>query len=304
MLTDTSDAVIEQAGAALKAAGFHHDARTLHVHPRDDRLAIELPGGRMAWFALNEQGRAMLGKERRVLKLLRTHCSFSAPRVLYEDVGGWDVRELVPGVVDPAGLYARIQRDPVLAYALGEELGRMLAEQHTCIPPTALEGWLPTVPNWPRPEDLPCLPKVIDDARLLHRMGMAIDRYVRLPSGVADPTLVHGDLGLHNIAIDPPSERVAGIFDYEGAMYGDRHQDFKYMVFHIAEEPMLDGALAVYESTTRIKIDRDRVQLLNAVAAIGFLAFRHGHAPEEKWCGRTLAEDIAWTNAALGVIGL
>jgi hypothetical protein len=60
----------------------------------------------------------------------------------------------------------------------------------------------------------------------------------------------------------------------------------------------------MYESTTRIRIDRERVQLLNAMAAIGFLAFRHGHAPEEKWCGRTLAEDLAWTHAALGAIGL
>ena len=76
------------------------------------------------------------------------------------------------------------------------------------------------------------------------------------------------------------------------------------MVFALAEEPMLEGTLATYESATGIKIDRDRARLLNAVAAIGFLAFRHGHPPEEAWCGRTLAQDLAWTSAALERVGL
>ena len=51
-------------------------------------------------------------------------------------------------------------------------------------------------------------------------------------------------------------------------------------------------------------LDRDQVLLLNAVAAIGFLAFRHGHSPDESWCGRTLVEDLAWTRAALSRAGL
>jgi hypothetical protein len=63
------------------------------------------------------------------------------------------------------------------------------------------------------------------------------------------------------------------------------------------------GALATYESAVGIKVDRERVRLLNAIAAIGFLAFRHGRRPEEAWCGRTLIEDLAWTNAALGQVG-
>jgi hypothetical protein len=43
---------------------------------------------------------------------------------------------------------------------------------------------------------------------------------------------------------------------------------------------------------------------LAPVAAIGFLAFRHGHLPEEPWYGRTLAQNLAWTGAALERIGL
>jgi aminoglycoside phosphotransferase (APT) family kinase protein len=110
---------------------------------------------------------------------------------------------------------------------------------------------------------------------------------------------VHGDLGLHNIVVDPESWLVRGVIDYEGAVFGDRHQDFAYMVFQQDRNPMLEGALAAYEPATGVKIDLGRVLLFNAVAAIGFLGFRHGHPPQEAWCGRTLDEDLAWTRAAL-----
>ena len=131
---------------------------------------------------------------------------------------------------------------------------------------------------------------------------MALKRRAALAE--EQPVLLHGDLGPHNIVVDPDSLLPRGLIDYEGAARGDRHQDFAYLVFQQREEAMLEGALAVYEPATGAKIDRGRVLLLNAVAAIGFLAFRHGHPPEEAWCGRTLEQDLAWTHAALRLVGL
>jgi aminoglycoside phosphotransferase (APT) family kinase protein len=145
---------------------------------------------------------------------------------------------------------------------------------------------------------------VVDDAGLLARIESALQRHASETRVVSDPVLLHGDLGLHNIALDPTSHRLTGIFDYRGSAFGDRHHDFRYMIFQTAEEPMLEGALSVYEPATGIRINRERLRLFNAVSAIGFLAFRHGHPPEEAWCGRTLAEDIAWTDGALRSIGL
>ena len=290
--------------AALAEAGFPHDVRTLQLYPRDNRLGARLPNDRMAWFPLNEQGHAALVRERRVLRLLQAHCQFSAPRVSFESENGWDLRELVPGTVDPFGLHAHIQRDSAFAYALGEDLGRVLAEQHTHIPAADLAGWLPVVPGWPSWDDIPCLPQVVDDVELLARIDAALRSYANATRDVCDPVLVHADLGPHNIAVDPASHRLNGVFDYQGAAFGDRHHDFTYLIFQTAEEPMLDGALAVYEPATGIRIDRERVRLFNAVSAIGFLASRHGHAADEAWCGRTLAEDLAWTDAALRLIRL
>jgi len=296
--------MIERVSAALVKAGFPHDPSALELHSRENRLVVRISHERMAWFPLNEEGRALLTKDRRVLRLLEKYCLFLAPRVLYEDETGWDLRAQVQGAVRPLGLSERIVGDPAFAYSFGEDLGHMLAEQHTRIPPAELAGWLPTVPNWPRPDDLPHLAEVIDNPKLLARVDQALRQHAKSRGTLQDPVLVHADLGLHNMVVDPVSYRVVGLFDYEGAVFGDRHHDFAYMVFALAEELMLEGALATYESATGIKIDRDRARLLNAVAAIGFLAFRHGHPPEEAWCGRTLAQDLAWTSAALERVGL
>jgi aminoglycoside phosphotransferase (APT) family kinase protein len=297
------EARAEQVTAVLAAAGFRFDPGAMQLDPREDRLAVRLPREQIAWFPLNERGRAALANERRVLRLLQMHCQFSVPRVVYENDDGWDLRDLVPGVVDPFGVLARVQGDSDFAYALGQDLGRALAEQHTRVPATDLAGWLPAAPGWPRAEDIPRLPEVVDDAELLARIDAAFRRR-ESTARVSDPVLVHGDLGPHNYALDPASQRLAGLFDYRDAVFGDRHHDFTYMIFQTADEPMLDGAIATYEPATGIAIDRGRVRLLNALAAIGFLAFRHGHSPDEHWCGRTLTEDLAWTNAALRLIGL
>ncbi|HTC50424.1 MAG TPA: aminoglycoside phosphotransferase family protein [Steroidobacteraceae bacterium] len=299
-----SEFSIEHISAALLEAGFRHDPRALELHLSKERVAVRMSHDRMAWFPSSQAGHALLTKERRVLRLLERYCHFPAPRVLYEDERGWDLRALVKGAVRPSGLTERIMGDCAFAHAFGEDLGRMLAQQHARIPAAELTGWLPTVPNWPRAEDLAHLPETVGDNRLRGRIARALERRAELTRSLRDPVLVHADVAPHNLAVDPASFRVVGLFDYEGAAFGDRHHDFAYMVFSSAETPMLEGARASYESELGIRIDRDRVRLLNAVAAIGFLAFRHGHLPEEAWCGRTLTQDLAWTNDALERVGI
>jgi hypothetical protein len=41
------------------------------------------------------------------------------------------------------------------------------------------------------------------------------------------------------------------------------------------------------------------VLLYNAACAVTFLAFRAGIAPDTRWCGRTLAEDVRWSQHAI-----
>lgn len=289
---------LDTVRAALAGAGVAHDPATLRLEPRDGRTAVRLPGDRMAWFPHGEAGRRRLERERRVLRLVAAHCSFSVPGVLHEDPEGWEVRALVRGLVDVQGLYARLTADPVAASAIGAQLGTILAEQHSAIPAEGLTGWLPPRPNWPRSQAPAHLLEVTDDATLLARIASA--SAVRLSPRSAGPVLVHGDVGVHNIAMAPDGTTIAGVFDYDGAAFGDRHYDFRYLLTDQPdEEALLEGAIAAYEPLTGANIDRHRVRLLNARSAVGFLAFRRGHPPEEPWCGRTLEQDLAWTDRAL-----
>ena len=294
----------DDIAAALAGVGICD--RPLRTLERDGRAAVFLPGDRIAWFPRDEDGRASMTRERRVLRLVETYCRFLAPRVIHEDVEGWDVRSMVPGDSRAFEIYEQAQSDLALARRIGEALGRMLADQHINVPPTELQGWLPAMPNWPRAEDLPNLPRVVDDRALLARIDEALSQREAIVREPGARVLTHGDLGFHNIAFHPATLAVVGVFDYDGAAFADRHFDFKNMSLHCPDgsEPLLEAAASTYEQLSGFAIDRDRVRLLNAIEAIGFLGFRYGHPPEEEWCGRTLARDLDWADKALKAAGI
>ena len=291
----------------LAAAGFHVGSQMNRIEPRDDRWAVFLPDGRVAWFPMNPAGAQRLAVERRVLRLLGARCSFRVPRVLFVAEAGWELRTLVPGLCDPWGLYRRTRIDRGLAGRIGRAVGRLLAEQHTRISLYDTVGWLPQRLPWPEPPEQVCqkLLSVTQNVSLQTSIQRVLRRYEGLTENeVYERVLVHGDLGFHNMAIDPATDEVQGVFDYDGAAWADRHQDFRFLVFPDGTgEEELDGALEVYESATGLRLDRERIRLCNAACAIGFLAFRCGTPPEALSCGRTLREDLMWVDHALRDVG-
>ena len=136
----------------------------------------------------------------------------------------------------------------------------------------------------------------------MRAIDVVLRRY-EVATAAGDRVLLHGDLGLHNLVLTPEGE-VAGVFDYDGAACADRHQDFRYLLFPPdAGEVVLGATLEVYEAALGIRLDRELIRLGNAACAVGFLAFRCGTPPEERSCGRTLAEDLDWLRWALSGLG-
>jgi hypothetical protein len=291
----------EAACQSLREAELELTPAELRIEAREDRWAVWLPDGQMAWFPANARGHERLSVERKVLRLLANRCSFSAPRIFFESASGFDVRALVRGLCDPWGLYERTKTDTALARRIGGAIGAILVEQHTRIAPGDVAGWLPERVTWPEPAEWvrARLPSVVDDAGLVRRLDGVLRVYEQVTVEIDDRVLVHGDLGLHNIAVDPETADVRGVFDYDGAAWADRHHDFRYLIFHSTHEEALEAALAIYEPATKRALDRDRIWLYNAACAIGFLANRYGVPPHEKSCGRTLAEDLSWVHNAL-----
>jgi hypothetical protein len=296
-----ADLTTPTACRALREAGFSYHVEALHIDAREERWAVSLPDGHIAWFPASEAGARRLAVERRVLGLLAERCSFRVPEILFVFDAGFDVRRMVPGRCDPWGLYHCCLVDTRLARRIGRSIGPIMAEQHTRIVEADVAGWLPRRVPWPESGAWirERLPRVVDDRGLIRVLEEVIDMYEGTRVETGDCALVHGDLGFHNLALDPETDAVNGVFDYDGAAWADRHHDFRYLLFDIGREDMLDAALEVYQPAIGRSLDRDRIRLYNAACAITFLAFRVDVPPEQKSCGRTLAEDLRWARAAL-----
>ena len=135
-------------------------------------------------------------------------------------------------------------------------------------------------------------------ADLLPQALEVIRRYETTCADPAAPVLVHGDLGLHNLAF-APDHTVAGVFDYADAAFADPHHDFRYLLFDSTDDTLLTAAIAAYNAAGGAPLEPRQVALFNAAAAIGFLADRRGTAPDDRPAGRTLAEDLEWTRLAI-----
>lgn len=228
--TITAESVCE----GLRQAGIALSPSELRVERREERWAVRLPSDRMAWFPANARGRQRLTIERRVLRLLAERCTFATPRILFESPSGFDVRAMVPGRCDPWPLCERIKTDLPLARHIGQAIGAILVEQHTRVTKSDVAGWLPDRVSWPEQADWirPRLAKVINDTALISCIRRVLDTYEGLSIDPADCVLVHGDVGLHNLAIDPATNDVRGIFDYDSAAWADRHHDARYCARH------------------------------------------------------------------------
>ena len=286
----------------LHQAGLKIAPEAIRVEPREERWVAHLPDDRILWLAMSEQGRDQLRTERKVLQLLEAQCAFTAPRLLYESADGqFDVRSKVPGLVDPWRFYRLLHQDTAFAAQTGAAISKILIEQHTQIQAQQTEGWLPSTVSWPEPPTWirDRLPRVIQEVGLLREIETILGEYERLQVEAVDCVLVHSDIGLHNLAFDPDTLTVQGIFDYDGAAWADRHHDFRYLVFDFDRSEVLESALAIYEPAIGVRLSRQRIYLYNAVCAFSFLAYRLGTPEDEKSCGQTLAQDLRWSRWAI-----
>jgi aminoglycoside phosphotransferase (APT) family kinase protein len=145
--------------------------------------------------------------------------------------------------------------------------------------------------------------RVVDDSKLIDDAEAVIANYGAQLISESDRVLLHADVGFHNLVVDPSSHTVRGIFDYDGAAWADRHHDFRYLMFDEDRFDLLEATLSVYEAAVGRKISRERLVLYNAACAISFLACRAAARPDDRPCGRTLAEDLRWTAYAISRVG-
>lgn len=296
MWTESPDPI--EIRHALKRAGLSLRLEQIRIARREERWLVRLPERRVAWFPASALGERQLTIEGRVLRLIRSRCSFEVPEIAFADPRGqYEIRSLVGADLDVSGLLRELDTTPQLAREIGTRLGEMLAEQHARIRHADVRGWLPEAVSWPWPASrvLAGLEAVIPHRPLLRRSAAEVfARQAALSLGPGDHALAHTDIGFHNLAFAEDSRRVIGLFDYNSAAWADRHLDFRYLLFDGDRVDLIQSAIEAYETETRYTLSRPRILLHNATSAFTYLANRMGTAPGEKPCGRTLDEDVGW----------
>jgi aminoglycoside phosphotransferase (APT) family kinase protein len=227
---------------------------------------------------------------------------FRAPRLLFQSAGAAiEVRSQVDGLVDPQGIFRRALADSDLSLRIGHSVGEILAEFHSALPRDQVRALLPERAPWPPSSDWirENLPRGLDDRALIDEIYALLTKYDSLHIADVDRVAVHGEIGFHNLVFQPDTLEVVGIFDFDGAAFTDRHFDLRCLELHPEQPALLEAAIAAYQARTGQALFRQRILLYNAASTFGFLAFRSGHAPEERWCGRTLDEDLGWCRQAI-----
>lgn len=297
------DLTSKRVSEALREAGLAPNVEECTIEYRDPLYLVRLRNDLLAWFATSDASKELLRRERLVLSAAQ-RCSFQTPELIFVSADeSFDVRLMVVGLVDHRLVFEQARADTLFAQRLGAEIGTLLADLHLAAVPVETREALPKHLEWPLSREVVrvAVRSVTDDESLVRDADRALELFESLPIRADDHVLVHGDLGFHNLAFDPHTLAVRGLFDFKDAAWADRHLDFRYLIFDVGRFELLDSACSAYSQRTGHQIDRSRVVLYNAVWAVSFLAFRAGTSPTAMSCGRTLAGDLAWSRSALAL---
>lgn len=111
--------------------------------------------------------------------------------------------------------------------------------------------------------------------RLLARVVASASHLQELPMG---QTILHDDLSHHNLAFDPATHAITGVFDFAGTAVGDPHRDLRY-------DPGLeigdDAMVRAYEQARGVSVSRSRQRHWHALSALENLAWSLENEGEE-----------------------
>lgn len=212
-----------------------------------------------------------MAREAKLLRLLTPRVSFGLPSIEY-DGPELQLRALVPGVQVGAegrerGFAARPQ-----AMRLASDLGDALAQLHCALTSVEAEEFGPAnIETLPTTDLLRTrLHGKLPDPLTANAFDRLLDLYSAYAPHEDDIVLAHGDLWAGNMAVDPETGTLNGLFDLDDAGLADRHVDFMY--FHSFGDAFTRRALASYAAAGGQSASWEQVAIYHAVAAFGALA--------------------------------
>ncbi len=266
----------ETVSAALRSlAGLTIPPGEVRLERRHDRWIARLPDNGLALVVDNASAAARLAREAKLLRLLGSRVSFGLPSVLF-DGPSLQVRALVPGAQIGGEGHERDFAARPQAMRLADDLGGALGQLHRALTREEAEEFGPAcVDILPSGDVLRArLEGKLPDRATASAFGRLLGLYSAYEPRAEDIVLAHGDLWAGNMAVDPDTGALKGLFDFDDAGLADRHLDFMY--FHSFGDAFTRRALAAYAAEAGQSASWEQVAVYHAVAAFAALADIHG----------------------------
>lgn len=278
----------ETVSAALRShAGLNIPPSDIRLEQRHGRWIARLPGNGLALVADNVSAAARLAREAKLLRLLGSRVSFGLPSVQY-DGPNLQVRTLVPGAQVGGEGRERDFAARSQAMRLANDLGGALGQLHRALTREEAEAFGPAnIDMLPTSDALRArLEGKLPEPVAATAFSRLLELYGAYRLRADDVVLVHGDLWGGNMAVDPDTGALKGLFDLDDAGLADRHVDFMY--FHSFGDAFTRRTLAAYSAEAGQSASWEQVAIY-PVAAFAALADIRG-----KGEGHLLQRRLDW----------
>jgi aminoglycoside phosphotransferase (APT) family kinase protein len=278
---------------ALTQAGYVAHGVPQRPEFRSWRWLSKLPQGRIAFFVDHPEGVERMGRERALLDLIGQRVSFAVPLVEHVSPDGrLQIRRMVAGVTSFGGrgrerALASSRAGPLFA----GELGRALAELHVSVSPAEAEA-LGVPMRDPAPRAVKDLRERLSGRLPEQAVNAVLTAWEIDYQPEAAGVLTHGDLWAGNLAIDPDTGGLVGMFDFEDAAIADRHIDF--FALHSFGDEFAEQVLDAYAKASGVRPSVRRAALHHLVAAFEALAGALAEGDPDKTACR-----LDWAREAL-----
>jgi aminoglycoside phosphotransferase len=256
----------EILAAALKQAGVEA-SEGIDLEWRTWRWVGQADRDCIVFVPPSEEAAKRLATEADLLDLISKRTRLDLPQLIYHDPKtGLQVRRKVPGVQIPSG------EEPAFGgtsqgLTLAKELGESIADFHSCI--TLEEGLaigLSSVePCCFSPDAIDALQTEVGNADQVEALQKLMSIHRNEPPSKSDVVVVHGDVWRGNMAIDPKSGGLIGLFDFDDCGLADRHFDLRYT--HSFGDDFAACCFAAYSAKSGAAISIRRTAMYHAISA-------------------------------------
>lgn len=173
------------------------------------------------------------------------------------------------------------------------DMANFLAEFHRAVSIDTFQKFHTTEESThTRVEDLfGILASVISDKPILDLISETIEELASIVEDTRDRVVLYHDLHTENVAFDPVSKKLRGIFDFGDASVGDVHREFGGL--RGPDRWLFEHVIAAFEVLTGRKISRRRAMLYMRVGVMYDLA-EHIDQPETRIYQDAIRKIASW----------